>query len=77
MVIFNFSIKAQVGRLMVAICSFGCASESVDLTPSLVRARVARITARRSQLLTPGEGRERRRRIPFGAAGRARFWDEY
>jgi len=23
-VIFNFSIKAQVGRLMVAICSSGC-----------------------------------------------------
>lgn len=31
-VIFNFSIKAQVGRLMVAICSFGCVS-TVDLTP--------------------------------------------
>lgn len=27
-VIFNFSIKAQVGRLMVAICSSGCVSNS-------------------------------------------------
>lgn len=30
-VIFNFSIKAQVGRLMVAICSSACVS-AVDLT---------------------------------------------
>lgn len=30
-VIFNFSIKAQVGRLMVAIGSSGCVS-AVDLT---------------------------------------------
>jgi len=34
-VIFNFSIKAQVGRLMVAICSSGCVS-TVDLTSVVV-----------------------------------------
>lgn len=39
-VIFNFSIKAQVGRLMVAICSFACVS-AVDLT-SNGRSLVAR-----------------------------------
>lgn len=46
-VIFNFSIKAQVGRLMVAICSFGCVS-AVDLTSDgLARSRQhAHITRR-------------------------------
>lgn len=73
-VIFNFSIKAQVGRLMVAICSSGCVSTVDLILYGATRTRryrdgeiaVARIARRRDLgLLTRG-----RRRIPFGVAER-------
>lgn len=66
-VIFNFSIKAQVGRLMVAICSFGVSA--VDLTSDgLARSRQhAHITRRgfRKAWLRA------RRQILFGAAAKS------
>lgn len=52
-VIFNFSIKAQVGRLMVAICSSRCVS-TVDLTS----AAVARISRQYADSSSVSEGPE-------------------
>lgn len=67
-VIFNFSIKAQVGRLMVAICFSGCVS-TVDLTSVAVVWNISRQYANSSSFSEdPG-----RRRIPFGAVGRLDF----
>jgi hypothetical protein len=48
-VIFNFSIKAQVGRLMVAICSFGCVS-TVDLTSDCGGSDAAPAAAKSARL---------------------------
>lgn len=67
-VIFNFSIKAQVGRLMVAICSSGCVS-TVDLT-SVAVAWISRQYANSSSVSRRGSrtmsNSFRRRRKDFG-----------
>lgn len=69
-VIFNFSIKAQVGRLMVAICSSGCVS-TVDLT-SYADAQISR--QKTDSSLAPRRFWSRgRHRIPLGAVGRLDF----
>lgn len=70
-VIFNFSIKAQVGRLMVAICSSGCVS-TVDLT-SVAVARISRQYANSSSV----SGGSRMMSNSFRRRRKARFWDEY
>lgn len=69
-VIFNFSIKAQVGRLMVAICSSACVS-AVDLT-STGRSLVARNRQRagNSSGLPGAQTWGAVSQIPFGAAAR-------
>lgn len=69
-VIFNFSIKAQVGRLMVAICSSACVS-AVDLT-SNGRSLVARNQQRacNSSELPGAPTWDAASQILFGAAAR-------